>query len=269
MRQIRLIALDIDGTLTNDEKQITKRTLRALQMAQEQGAAVALASGRPACGLAKYARQLKLQDFQGKLIAFNGGQVCDAADGKILFERKMERELALEVLRHVKQYFVTVMLCDGNKLVVEDENGYQVEYEANCNRMKITKTDSLEEFLHYAPYKVLSSANPQYLSKVCGELSAPFEGRLSSFFSAPFFYEFVPLGVDKGDALEKLCRSLNITREQVLCFGDEQNDLGMVRFAGHGVAMANACPALKQAADEITLSNNDDGIAAVVERYLE
>lgn len=269
MKQIRLIALDIDGTLTNDDKLITPRTQRSLMRAQQQGVIVVLASGRPACGLARYSHQLQLGNWKGKLISFNGGQLSEAEDGRILYERKMEQSLAHEVLHHLKDYYVTVMLCDGEKLVVEDENGYQVEYEANCNHLKVIKTDSLEEYLTFSPYKVLSSANPEYLTKIWGELSAPFAGRLSAFFSAPFYYEFVPLGVNKGDALEKLCQSLHISRGQVLCFGDEHNDISMMKFAGHSVAMGNACDALKKVADEITLSNNEDGIAAVVERYLD
>ncbi len=269
MKQIRLIAVDIDGTLTNQDKRITPRTQRALLEAQKQGAALVLASGRPACGLKNYALQLHLPAYGGKLVAFNGGLLADAKTGEVLYERKMPLPLAKEVLRHLRQFPVTVMLCDGEALVVEDENGYQVEYEANCNRLRITKTDSLEEYLDFSPYKLLASANPPYLADIHEQLSAPFPGRLSTFFSAPFFFEFVPLGVSKADALQKLCERQGIHRQEVLCFGDEENDLEMIRFAGHGVAMGNACGLLKQAADEITLSNDEDGIAAVVERYLD
>ena len=260
MKQIRLIAVDIDGTLTNQDKRITPRTQRALLEAQKQGVALVLASGRPACGLKKYALQLHLPAYGGKLIAFNGGLLADAKTGEVLYERKMPLPLAKEVLRHLRQFPVTVMLCDGEALVVEDENGYQVEYEANCNHLRITKTDSLEEYLDFSPYKLLASANPPYLAGIHEQLSAPFAGRLSTFFS---------LGVSKADALQKLCERQGIHRREVLCFGDEENDLEMIRFAGHGVAMGNACGLLKQAADEITLSNDEDGIAAVVERYLD
>ena len=268
LSQIRVIAVDIDGTLTNREKQITPRTLQALLQAQKQGITLVLASGRPISGLKKYSVQLHLPEYGGNLISFNGGLLADAKTNEVLYEQKMPLPIAIEVLRHLQQFPVTVMLCDGDQLVVEDINGYQVEYEANCNHLRVTQTDSLEEYLYFSPYKLLASANPPYLSEIHEQLAAPFTNRLSTFFSAPFFFEFVPLGVNKANALQRLCQMRGIRREEVLCFGDEQNDLEMIRFAGHGVAMGNACDLLKQAADEITLSNDEDGIAVVVERYL-
>jgi Cof subfamily protein (haloacid dehalogenase superfamily) len=98
-------------------------------------------------------------------------------------------------------------------------------------------------------------------------MGAPFEGELSAMFTAPHYYEFTPLGVDKTRALKETFSVLGIDRSEVISFGDAQNDQSMIEWAGIGVAMGNAVDEVKAVADYITLSNNDDGIAAALEHF--
>ena len=115
--------------------------------------------------------------------------------------------------------------------------------------------------------KILVAGQPEYLQKVWKQMATPFEGELSSMFTAPFYYEFTPLGVDKTRALSETFATLGIDRSEVIAFGDAQNDQSMIEWAGTGVAMGNAVDEVKAVADYVTLSNNDDGIAAALEHF--
>jgi Cof subfamily protein (haloacid dehalogenase superfamily) len=98
-------------------------------------------------------------------------------------------------------------------------------------------------------------------------MGAPFEGELSAMFTAPYYYEFTPLGVDKTRAIKETFSVLGIDRSEVIAFGDAQNDQSMIEWAGIGVAMGNAVDEVRAVADYVTLSNNDDGIAAALEHF--
>lgn len=263
----RMIVLDIDGTLTNDEKKITPKTKEALMNAQEQGAIIVLASGRPVAGLLRISKELELNQHHGLLLAYNGGKVIDAQTDQLIYEKAMPLERAKAILRHLKQFPVTPMVDDGNCLYVPDKNGHKVDYESSINDLTVKELPELAEQLDFSPVKVLTAAPNEVLMSVMKDITSPFEEEFSFIMSAPFYLECNMKGISKADSLGRVCESLHISPEEVISFGDAQNDLSMIEFAGHGVAMGNACEELKAAADEITLSNNEDGIAAVLERY--
>lgn len=264
----KLIALDLDGTLNNDKKEITPKTQQALIHAQEQGIIVALASARPVPGLYKDMRTLELEKHQGILMAYNGGKILTAKGKKVLYEKAFPRDLAIKVLHHLEQYPVTPIIDDGTQFYVTDKDGYQVAHECWNNQMTCTEVPSLTEFLDFDLVKILMSIQPEQLPEVLKEIGQPFEKELVFVRTAPFYIEAVPKGINKGEGLRHICERLHISPEETIAFGDAENDLEMIQFAGHGVAMGNACDALKEAADEVTLSNNEDGIAHSLEQLL-
>lgn len=266
----KMIVLDIDGTLTNDEKEITPKTLDALRKAQEHGIVLVLASGRPAAGLKQLSRELEMDKHHGILLSYNGGKVLDAEDGTVFYEKGIPTERAKAVLRHLEQFPVTPMIFGEDSLYVTDKSGYKVDYESSINRIRIEETGRpLSEFLNFTTVKILTAAPNQVLLENKEAITKPFEDEFSFVMSAPFYLECNMKGINKAASLDSVCQTMGIKAEEVISFGDAQNDITMVEYAGLGVAMGNACEELKAVADEITLSNNEDGIAVLLEKYLE
>lgn len=263
----KLIAMDLDGTLTNDEKRITERTMSALMDAQKQGVRLALASARPAPGLHKVCDMLHMQDYDGILMSYNGGRIVSAVDGSVLFETTMDIGQTREVLRRLEALPVTPILDDGKQFYVTDRNGYKVDYECWNNGMDCTAVDNLADFLYFAPVKILMSVQPEMLKGVQAQIAAFLPDNLTVVQTAAFYLEIIPRTINKGQGIVDICRALNICTEDVIAFGDAQNDIPMLRAAGMGVAMGNASEETKAASDLVTLSNNDDGIAVVLEKF--
>ena len=265
----RLIAMDLDGTLNNDEKQITKITKNALMAAQQRGIRLALASARPSPGLYRERDVLRLQDHEGILMSYNGGRIVDAATGKVLFETSMPLDETKAVLRFLENLPVTPILDDGVQFYVTDRNAYMVEYECWNNQMVCSEVENLADFISFAPVKILMSVQPEILKDVQAQIAAFLPEDLTVVQTAAFYLEVIPKVINKGQGIRDICRTLGISPEEVIAFGDAANDIPMLQAAGVGVAMGNAADAVKAAADRITRTNNEDGIAAALAELLD
>ena len=264
----KLIAMDLDGTLNNDQKVITEKTKAALMAAQRKGIRLALASARPSPGLFKERDILRLQDHKGILMSYNGGRIVDAETGKVLFETSMDLEETKQVLRKLEDLPVTPILDDGVQFYVTDKNGYKVDYECKNNNMLCSEVGNLADFLTFAPIKILMSVQPEELPEVQKQIADFLPESLTVVQTAAFYLEVIPRIINKGQGIRDICKVLGIEPAEVVSFGDAANDIPMLEAAGMGVAMGNAQEAVKQAADMVTLSNNEDGIAAALEKLL-
>ena len=264
----KLIAMDLDGTLLNDKKVITEKTKAALMAAQMKGIRLALASARPSPGLFRERDALRMQDFNGILMSYNGGRIVDAVTGKVLFETSMDLDETKAVLRQLENLPVTPILDDGVQFYVTDKNGYKVDYECRNNNMVCSEVGNLADFLPFAPIKILMSVQPEALKAVQQQIAAFLPESLTVVQTAPFYLEVIPKIINKGQGVRDICQVLGITPAEVIAFGDAENDIPMLKAAGMGVAMGNATEAVKQAADMVTLTNNEDGIAAAVEKLI-
>ncbi|MTD38652.1 Cof-type HAD-IIB family hydrolase [Erwinia sp. CPCC 100877] len=277
---IKAIVLDIDGTLLNNEKQISKKTKEALIHAQKAGIKIVLASGRPTSGMMTYADELKMTDYNGLLVSYNGAHVLEAATQKELFSQPLAVKTSRAILEHLKQFDVKPMIANKGYMYVNDvfdgilnlgERGEQfniIEYESRGGHFQLCEKADLAAFVDFPLHKILVAADPAYLQANAAKILAPFENQVSGVFSAPMYFEFTDLGIDKANALEQTLKPLGIHQEQLISFGDGHNDLSIINYAGTGVAMGNAVPELKEAADKITTSNNEDGIAAALAELL-
>ena len=265
---IKLIAMDLDGTLNNDQKQIMPKTLAKLIEVQQCGVWLALASARPSPGLFRERDILQMQRFGGILMSYNGGRITDAASGRVLFETAMDLQQAKAVLRQLEHLPVTPILDDGKQFFVTDADGYKVAYECQNNQMTCMQVDDLADFLHFPPVKILMSVQPERLKDVQERIASGLPEELSVVQTAPFYLEVIPRCIHKGQGIRDICRVLKIETSEVIAFGDAENDIPMLREAGIGVAMGNASDTVKAAADHITLSNNEDGIAAALEKLM-
>ncbi len=273
----KTILLDIDGTLTNDEKIITRRTKEALLAAQEKGIILALASGRPKQGLYKWARELEMDRHHGLFVCYNGALVVDCETGEEIYTHDLSKNDAKEVLAHIEKFEVTPIISKGEYMhttdvfgCVIDQDGKPlnlVEYESRSNGYILCEHKNLADWLDVPVKKILTAGDPEYLKAHYEEMQAPFADRLNCMFTASFYFEYTAKGVDKARAIERGYTGLGIKREEMVAFGDAQNDLTMLQYVGLGVAMGNAFEEVKVAADEVTLDNNHDGIAVALEKH--
>lgn len=265
----RLIALDLDGTLNSSKGVITSRTRQALIQAQEKGAKVVLASGRPLPGLYQNAKELEFDRFDGYLLCFNGARICTWKEKQIIYDQTMSPGMAQLVYDYNKKndYNMVIMSYEGEDVLAEDATAYRVQEEAALNHMNVRVVPSVRDTLRRPVNKLLFAATPDYLADIEMEFKRPFVGQLSIYRSAPFYLEVMATGIDKARSMERLAKHMKIDREQIIAFGDGYNDLTMIEYAGVGIAMGNAVEELKKKADGITASNDEDGIALALEEY--
>lgn len=263
--QYRLLALDLDGTLTNSKKELSDRNRKTLIQLQEDGVKIILASGRPTYGIAPLAEQLQLKKYGGYILSYNGGEIIDWSNGEIIFKNLLPDDVLPTLYTTSIKNRQTILSYDREFIITENPDDEYVGKEAFLNKMQIKK---VEDFLSAAPLplpKCLIVGDPEELIKTEAELSNLLQGVISVYRSEPYFLELVPLGIDKAQSLNALLAHLKLTREELVAMGDGYNDLSMIEFAGMGVAMGNAQIPVKEAAQYITTTNDEDGVAAAVE----
>lgn len=263
----RAIALDLDGTLTNHEKVVTPKTREALLKAASQGAVIILASGRPTYGIEPVAECLELNKQGGYILSYNGGNIVNAKTGEKLFSQFLPDEVIPELYAYAKEHGHALLGYAGNEIITEMPDDQYVKEESRINKMNIRKVDNLFESLEPHPTKLLMTGDPTLMLKAEEELVEKLGDRMDIFRSAPFFLELVPKGIDKAKSLTRLLTKINLTPADLIAFGDGYNDLSMLKLAGMGVAMENAAPEVRAEADYVTLSNEEDGVAAALTHF--
>lgn len=276
---IEAIVLDIDGTLLTSKKVISKKTKAALLAAQEQGIKIILASGRPTRGMWHLAEELQLDKHNGYLVSFNGARVTDCQTKEVLFNQTLSTETSQAILEHVKTFDVIPMIYGDTHMYVEDvyanEINYPagsttniIEYEARMCRFQLAEAADLAAFVDRPQNKILMAGDPEYLQTVYKDIHQPFAATTTGAFSTPFYYELTDKNINKAFALNTVLQAQDIHPQQIISFGDAQNDRSIIEYAGTGVAMGNAMQEILDVADAVTLSNDEDGIAVFLEKVL-
>lgn len=269
-----LLALDLDGTLLTTDKRLTERNLEALTRAQDAGTTIVLASGRHPYSMARFAEALHLRERGGYILAFNGAQLYDYATGQLLFEQHLPPHLLPRLRNWARRYHLPMLSFRGpieSPTIISEmpTNHYVVENAAN-NIMPVEGVTDIAEALAALPTpppKCLLPGPPELLPEVEAAMKADLAGEMEIYRSAPHYLELVPLGVDKGRTLLRLLDRITPPPSIIAC-GDQDNDISMIRAANIGVAMGNAAAGVKAAADFVTLSCDDDGVAHVVEKFI-
>ena len=263
-----VIALDLDGTLTNQAKEVTPRTRQALEAAMDEGAVVVLASGRPTYGIAPVADVLELEGRESYVLSYNGAKIVHWPSKRELYAKHLPDEVLPLLVHYAQTHGHALLGYNGNRIVTQMPHDPYVAEEARINKMEVVGVDCLLESIEAHPVKLLMTGHPDQMMQAEGELSALLADRMEVFRSAPFFLELVPKGIDKAQSLQRLLAHLRLTEADLIAFGDGYNDLSMIRLAGMGVAMDNAAPELRAVADFVTLSNEEDGVAVVLEKLV-
>lgn len=264
----KLLVLDLDGTLTDNRKQITEHTLRTLIDAQERGLKIVLASGRPTYGIVPIAEKLRLKEYGGYILSYNGGEIIDWQTGKLMYEHVLDPEVLPYLYQCARDYGFAIVTYKDKYVLTERPDDEYVQKEAILNVMETKKVDNFLEAIDFPVAKCLIVGEPERLATLEKEMYEHLKERMGVFRSEPYFLELVPKGIDKAQSLAVLLKEIGMKREEMIAVGDGFNDLSMIKFAGLGVAMANAQEVVRQGADYITLSNEEDGVAAVVEKFI-
>lgn len=263
----KLLVLDIDGTLVNSQKEITPKTKEAVLACMEKGHACMLASGRPLPGMEWAAGELEFERFGGYLLSFNGARIIKFDTKEVLVEKKLPLELLPVIYDYAVEHGCGLVSYDDRALISANGINQYVEIESHINRMPIVEVPDFPHYFKGAVNKCLLCTEPGQAERAVPELQKLLGDGVEVYRSEPFFVEIVPKGVDKAAAIDQMLPILGIARENVIACGDGFNDCSMIRYAGVGVAMGNAQQAVKEAADVITGTNDEDGLVPIIEKY--
>ncbi len=265
----KLLVLDVDGTLLNEAKDVTSRTLATLRKVQQTGVRIVLASGRPTHGLKPLVKALELDIYGGFVLSYNGCQIINAKDGEVLFERRINPEMIPYLERKAIRNDFAIFTYKGDTIITNDSANIHIQDEANLNNMKIVEKKDFSSAIDFSPYKcMLVSDDEQELIGLEEHWKKRLDGTLDTFRSETYFLEVVPPGIDKANTLGFLIEMLGIESDEIIAIGDGVCDVTMIQLAGLGIAMSNAQESVKRCADMVTASNENEGVAVAIEKTI-
>jgi len=268
---MEILFLDLDGTTLNDEKEITPGNREAIQRAMSSGCRVVVTSGRPLSSALSQARRLGLAGPECYVIAYNGAVIYECAGERELYRQPLELGALHALFDEAGRRGLHIQTYDDAAVLVERRcDDEEIRGYCRLTGMEFRVIEDVRR-LAAPPAKALciDTRRPERLEDMRQWVEDQLSGRVHCMFSSRTYLEAVPPGVSKGRAVEDLCRRLNIPIENAAAVGDEVNDISMLRAAGIGVAVRNAVPEVKSAADYVTeRDNNHDAVAEVIERFL-
>lgn len=266
---MKLLALDIDGTLITRAHQLTDGVRSALIDAQRMGKVrVILASGRPTPALYALSEALQLAQYGGYLMPFNGGKIVEVATKRVISTQLLDADLIPQLYALTQEFGVNILTYTEEYILSEIEGDPYAEKEVTLTGMPLKVVPSFVEAVQELVPKCLAVGPLDRLKPLAEAVEARLGDRVSAFRSSDFFLELVPKGVNKGASLERLLPLLGKTPADLIAMGDNYNDVEMIRLAGTGVAMGNAPQDIQAIADFVTRSNEEDGVAYALEQLL-
>lgn len=263
---IKLIALDMDGTLLNNEKCISEGNFIAIQKAKKAGIKVVLASGRPLQGLQAHLETLGLTSDEDFVVSYNGSLVQRVGNGEIIHQTSLKGVDAKALLTVSQQLGVFIHAFSIKQGLITHKHNTWTDLEANINGITATEVDFNQLDDDEDIIKIMMVAEEDNLNTAIKNLPKPLKQQYTVVRSAAFFLEFLHPNSNKGIAIEKLSHLLDIDSKEVMSMGDAENDHAMLKFSGIAVAMENADVETKAIANYITKSNSEDGVAFAIEQ---
>ena len=262
-------AFDLDGTLLRRDLEITARTLAALEGLRQQGMRLVVATGRRYESAVEHAEKL---GFGGDdPVVCYGGSMVRRMDGETLLHHTLPKDLGLEVLRWAAERDLHARIFVNGRVITSPNSPAALRFSKRLEEPGIVEVDSPAEWLAGAeeePTKLVIVDHPDNVPGWLGDAQEAFRGRLFVTRSLPHYVEVGGLEGTKSTALQFLCGRWGIDPERVLAFGDADNDVDMLRFAGRGVAVGPMTPGVREAADEVVPGVDEDGVAIYVEKLL-
>lgn len=262
---IRLIATDMDDTLLDASSSLTERTRNALKKAMDAGVMISLSSGRMTESMLLFAEDIGVN---APMIVYNGGLIYDHRTDETLFSNPIPAQIALEVAKMIEAEGVYLQVYPGKGYYCNRRCEHTVKYESSI-RVPCTELGvPVSEWMHSDMIKMLAIATPEIIDRLQKKLREAFPSGVNFMKSKAHYLEIVGEGIDKGHAIRILAEKLGLSTDEIMAFGDGQNDATMIAAAGCGVAMENAVAECKAAAKMIAPRSDEDGVAQVIERFL-
>ncbi len=260
----KLIAVDVDGTLLDSSDRITEKTKDAIRLCKEMGVIFTISSGRPVQGVEKLNKILNLDT---PFITYNGAMVVLGKSKRILYEQKLSASNANSVIKLGDKWGPTMFVWADNILYSNDINERTKNYSKLANTEPVFFKD-LTEITGNGVSKVLWYDEIDNINRFNDKVGKYISNEINYHTSKPMFLEFVDKNASKAIAMEKIGEHYKITRDEMIAIGDGLNDLSMIEYAGLGIAMGNAHESVKNKAQYITLSNDEEGVAYAIEKFI-
>ena len=256
----RLAAFDLDGTLLNSEHALSAKNRDALRELDAKGVLVVLISGRMHRSIKPISDQIGLEN---PIISYNGGRVQHATTGEVFHHTPVPADHAMAVVGDCITQNLHLNFCLNDELYVAERNAWSDLYEARTG-VPATPVGDLRELAGETPTKLLIIHTPGKLKPLLNRFHTEYAQKLYVTQTQAEYIEFMNPEVAKGRALTALAHRWDIPMETVVAFGDSYNDESLLKTAGFGIAMANAVPPIRDCADHITTTNDEDGVAKAI-----
>lgn len=261
----KLIGIDLDDTLLNNEGIISEKNKTAILRAENVGVRVVIVSGRSYSSTKQFIKELELPNLT---VSLNGAYIQDPLDGKLVASFPIDQRITQELLKDIEPFHVHINFYNGEKVYCQGKTEQALFY-SQMNNIEIDYVDSLVELSKRTQAgKLLLSEDREKLKPIRDMLQKKYGDQLNIVFSKPFFLEATDKNASKGNALLKVADIYGIKPQEVIAIGDSENDLSMIRNAGLGITVANAKEKIKKEADFVTLSNNESGVAYAINKFI-
>ncbi|WP_375754051.1 Cof-type HAD-IIB family hydrolase [Vibrio sp. HN007] len=264
----KLVALDMDGTLLNSDKVITEKNKKAILEAKQAGTKVVLASGRPLEGMTRYLEELGLTTENDYVICYNGSLVKRVSTGETIRTQILSGKDAKRLAKIAKEQNSYIHAFSPERGLLTPKNNPYTEHEAVINGVEIIEFNFDELSDDEQIIKAMIVNEKEALTQTINELPTELYEDYTIVRSADIFLEFLNKESNKGVGVQSVAQLFGIDSKEVICMGDAENDHHMIKYAGLGVAMENATEDTKAIADHITHSNDESGVASVIEQYI-
>ncbi|MBW6409205.1 sugar-phosphatase [Clostridium weizhouense] len=264
----KLIAIDMDGTLLTTDKKISERNKEAIKKAEEKGVKVVLTSGRPIEGLIRYLKELELLKETDYVISFNGSMAQNVKTKEIIFKSILKGYDLKYITNIADNLGINILAFSPTRGLITPKINKYTDHEAEMdeityNVVDFNTIDDEEDII-----KLMMIDPEPILEEALRKMPKEIYKRYSMCRSTPFYLEIMHKNVSKGEGIKKLSQMLGINRDEIITFGDAANDLSMIKYAGLGIAMGNAFTEVKEVADFITKTNDEDGVAYAIEKFI-
>jgi Cof subfamily protein (haloacid dehalogenase superfamily) len=261
---IQLVAIDMDGTLLNSRHQLSPGNEAALRRAQEAGIQIVFATGKTRTSAIPIIDKLKLATpgvYSQGLVVYDG-------DGSILYERRLAGSLARKVADFVQEANCSMVAYSGDDIVTSVRDAYTDVFIKYHEPAPIAYGSWTAVFAARPINKFIIVSTRERIDQIRPRLEQAIGHEATIVQALDYMVEILPPGASKGDGLRRVLAHLQVDPAQVMAIGDGENDVEMLALAGVGVAMGNAMPAARQAADLVTGTNDEDGVAQALARFL-
>ena len=266
----KILFTDLDGTLLNDQKQISEGNLAAVHKILKMGHKIVISTGRALVSAKKQAEALGLTMQGCYIIAFNGACIYDIYEKKVVFSETIPLDYVCFLFKEAHRLGIHIQTYDDTQVLTETENEDLFRYCRNTS-MNYKVISSIRSELTSPPYKILvvDYHHHESLVQFQRQIRTWAEGKINSFFSCNELLEIVPPGISKGSSIIRLCELLHIPLEATVSAGDADNDISMLQTTHTSVVMKNADPHMYAYATYITEhDNNHDGVAEAIYKFM-